>query len=130
MDSQTVKQMLDFIELSPSRYHVVAGMKKELREAGYSELFESDRWKLCAGGKYFVVRNDSAILAFQIPKTDFRGFMIMASHSDSPAFKIKENPEILVEAAYTKLNVEKYGGALLAQWLDRPLSVAGRIFVK
>ncbi|MEE1196420.1 MAG: M18 family aminopeptidase, partial [Lachnospiraceae bacterium] len=81
-------------------------------------------------GKYYVTRNDSSIIAFKIPCKDFHGFQIMASHSDAPAFKVKENPEIAAEQRYTKLNVEKYGGMLCAPWFDRPLSVAGRIMVK
>ena len=81
------------------------------------------------GGKYFVTRNDSSIIAFRVPSFNFIGFMISAAHSDSPAFKVKENPEI-VENGYVKLNVEGYGGMLMAPWLDRPLSVAGRIIVK
>lgn len=65
------------------------------------------------------------MIAFSIPKKECRKFHIIASHSDSPAFKIKENPEMRVENAYTKLNVEGYGGMLMAPWFDRPLSVAG-----
>ena len=76
-----------------------------------------------------MVRNDSSIIAFRVPRFNFTGFMISAAHSDSPAFKVKENPEI-VENGYVKLNVEGYGGMLMAPWLDRPLSVAGRVIVK
>ncbi len=93
----------------------------------------SGRGRVEAGkeeGKYYVIRNGSALIAFRIPKRDFLGFQIMASHSDSPSFKIKENPEMDVEGHYVKLNVEKYGGMLCAPWFDRPLSVAGRVIVK
>ena len=83
-----------------------------------------------AGGAYYVTRNDSALIAFRIPGKDFTGFQIMASHCDSPVFKIKTNAEIAVEKKYLKLNVEKYGGALCAPWLDRPLSVAGRVIAE
>lgn len=83
-----------------------------------------------AGGNYFVTRNHSAVIAFSIPKKPAWKFHIMASHSDSPALKIKENPEMEVEKAYIKLNVERYGGMLLAPWFDRPLSVAGRLIVR
>ena len=127
---ETVKQLFDFITSSPSPFHAVWNMKQRLGLEGYQQLLESQNWELKAGGKYYVIRNGSSILAFRIPKTEFRGFQIMASHSDSPSFKIKENPEMEVEGHYVKLNVEKYGGMLCAPWLDRPLSVAGRLVVR
>ena len=77
-----------------------------------------------------MTRNDSAIIAFRIPEGEYKGFQIMASHCDSPVFKIKTNAEIVVDNSYVKLNVEKYGGMLCAPWLDRPLSVAGRVIVQ
>ena len=83
------------------------------------------------GGKYYVTRNDSSLIAFIMPKEqDFENFQIAAAHSDSPAFKIKENPEMTEDNHYVSLNVEKYGGMLMAPWFDRPLSVAGRVIVK
>ena len=123
------QELLEFLRNSPSVYHVVAGQKQRLLEAGYRQLLEGEAWDLRPGGRYFLTRNGSAILAFRVPEGEFRGFMIMASHSDFPALKIKEHPEIPVEGAYQKLNVELYGGALLAPWFDRPLSVAGRFFL-
>ena len=83
-----------------------------------------ERWELEKGGKYFVMRNHSAIIGFSIPVNDCRRYHIIASHSDSPSFKIKENPEMSVNGAYVKLNVERYGGMILSTWFDRPLSVA------
>ena len=77
--------------------------------------------EITKGGRYFVTRNDSSIVAFTIPETGFTGYRIMASHSDSPTFKIKENPEMEVDHKYVKLNVERYGGMLCAPWFDRPL---------
>lgn len=129
-DQEINKALLDFIEKSPSVFHGVDQMSKRLLQEGYVKLEEKDSWKLHLGGKYFVTRNDSAILAFRIPEKNLQGFHIMASHSDSPTFKIKENPEIGVEGHYLKLNVEKYGGMLMAPWFDRPLSVAGRIITE
>ncbi|WP_022773770.1 M18 family aminopeptidase [Butyrivibrio sp. AE2015] len=123
-------KMLDFIDASPTCFHVVDNLKKELVKNGYVELSEKEEWKLKAKGKYFVTRNDSSIISFRIPKKDFKGFYMVASHSDSPSFKIKENPEMEAAGAYVKLNVERYGGMLCAPWFDRPLSVAGRVFVK
>mgnify|MGYP002235119098 FL=1 len=98
-------------------------------EEGFTELKEEERWELEKGGKYFVMRNHSAIIGFSIPVNDCRRYHIIASHSDSPSFKIKENPEMSVNGAYVKLNVERYGGMILSTWFDRPLSVAGRMIV-
>ncbi|WP_314923577.1 M18 family aminopeptidase [Mogibacterium diversum] len=123
------KELISFLDKSPTAFHAVASIKKKLVANGYSELAESEKWELTEGGKYFVTRNDSSIIAFRVPSFNFAGFMISAAHSDSPAFKVKENPEI-VENGYVKLNVEGYGGMLMAPWLDRPLSVAGRVIVK
>lgn len=130
MERNYDKELLDFIQAAPSAYHVIEEQKKRLLAEGCEQLLESANWTIRAGGKYFVTRNGSAIIAFRVPEGTFRGFMIMASHSDSPMLKIKENPEITVERAYQKLNVEVYGGALLAPWFDRPLSVAGRVLVR
>ena len=94
-----------------------------------TRLFEGKPWSLEAGRGYYVTRNDSSLIAFRIPKADYTGFQMMASHSDSPVFKIKTNADIEVDKQYVKLNVEKYGGMLCAPWFDRPLSVAGRIIV-
>ena len=93
-------------------------------------LFRSPQNELEKGGKYFVMRNHSAIIGFSIPVNDCRRYHIIASHSDSPSFKIKENPEMSVNGAYVKLNVERYGGMILSTWFDRPLSVAGRMIVR
>ena len=124
------EQLLDFVAQSPSSFHAVANMKGWLRNAGFQELLESEKWEILPGEKYFVTRNDSSIIAFSVPKKDFTGFQIICSHSDSPCFKVKENAEIKVDDSYTKLNVEPYGGMLCAPWFDRPLSVAGRVVVR
>ena len=127
---ETTEKLLDFIEKSPTAFQAVDEMQKRLTENGFEVLSEKEYWKLVPGGKYLVTRNNSALIAFCIPEKESRVFHIMASHSDSPSFKIKENPEIRVENAYTKLNVEGYGGMLMATWFDRPLSVAGRVVVR
>ncbi|MCR5671099.1 MAG: M18 family aminopeptidase [Butyrivibrio sp.] len=127
--SGITERMLTFIDESPTCFHVVENIKKRLLADGFKELSEKDEWKLKKGA-YFVTRNDSSIIAFKIPGKDFKGFNMMASHSDSPTFKIKENPEMEAGGAYVKLNVEKYGGMLCAEWFDRPLSVAGRLIVR
>lgn len=119
-----------FIEKSPTPFHVIDNIKRELEEQGYKQLLEREEWKLEHGGKYYVIRNGSAMVAFRVPKGTFGGFQIVASHSDAPCLKLKENPELWSEQAYVRLNVEKYGGMICSTWFDRPLSVAGRLLVK
>ena len=118
------KRLLTFLENSPTSFHAVENMAARLRGEGFEELKEADCWSIEAGGRYFVTRNMSSLIAFRVPGKDFTGFQIISSHSDSPTFKIKENPEMKVEGHYVKLNVEKYGGMLCATWFDRPLSIA------
>lgn len=125
------KEMLEFIEKSPTAFQTVANLKEVFARLGFWELKETEKWDLEPGQGYYVTRNDSSLIAFRTPNTDMpKGFHISAAHADSPAFKIKESPEMAVEAVYLKLNTEKYGGMILSTWLDRPLSVAGRVIVK
>lgn len=128
--TETSREMIGFIEDSPSCFHAVDNLKKMLIEQGFEQLNEQDDYKIKKGGRYYVTRNDSSILAFVVPEGEIKGFHMSAAHSDSPCFKIKENPEMIVEDHYIKLNVEKYGGMIDSTWLDRPLSVAGRVVVK
>ena len=125
-----MKDLLTFIAESPSRFHAVDNLGRELEEAGYTRLSEARTWALETGGKYYVTRNGSALIAFRIPKADFTGFMISASHSDAPTFHIKENAQMKGPESYVRINTEGYGGMLCAPWLDRPLTVAGRVLVK
>ena len=127
---QTNKELFSFLDHSPNAFFAVANMCDLLKKAGMNRLYEGKPWSLEAGKGYYVTRNDSALIAFRIPKADYIGFQMMASHCDSPVFKIKENAEITIENQYVKLNVEKYGGAMCAPWLDRPLSAAGRAVVR
>lgn len=137
------KEMLEFIEKSPTCFHAIANLKELLTEQGFCELKENENWEVKAGAGYFVTRNDSSLIAFKVPMGSeasvtgagntnggLRGFHMIASHSDSPTFKVKESPEMTVENIYVKLNTEKYGGMILSTWLDRALSVAGRVVVK
>ena len=119
----------EFILSSPTPFHAVDTAKKMLEEQGFTELKESENVNVVPEGKYFVTRNLSSIIAFKIPKGEFSGFMISAAHSDSPAFKIKENSE-MSDGNYVSISSERYGGMLCSTWLDRPLSVAGRVIVK
>lgn len=126
-EENIIDGLFEFIEKSPCSYHAAENVMRRLTEEGYSELKEKDEWKLVRGGKYYVNRNGSSVLALHIPEKEIKGFHIIASHSDSPCFKIKELPEMAVEEQYVKLNVETYGSMIMSTWLDRPLSVAGRI---
>lgn len=127
---EAAQKLFDYIDASPTCYHAVKNVEDRLLQAGFEKLFEKETYHMEAGKSYFVVRNDSSVIAFSIPEKEAKGFRIFASHSDSPCFKLKENPEVTLENAYVKFNVEKYGGMILSTWLDRPLSVAGRVVVK
>ncbi|MGN1151051.1 MAG: M18 family aminopeptidase [Lachnospiraceae bacterium] len=139
-----IDSLFQFIDNSPTCYQVIDQIGQRLMQVGYEKLSEKELWKIEAGGCYYVTRNDSSLIAFSIPKitgaeakssasmtlSQCRGFHIVAAHSDSPCFKLKENPELTMENHYLKWNVEKYGGMILSTWLDRPLSVAGRVVVQ
>jgi aspartyl aminopeptidase len=126
-----IQSLIDFLNKAPTAFHAVAEIQDRLRENGYQELSEGKRWEVTPGGKYYVTRNGSSVIALQIGKElDECGFRIAASHSDSPCFKIKENTELEVRGKYLQLNTEGYGGMLCSTWFDRPLSVAGRIVVR
>lgn len=134
--SKINEELFAFLAASPNGFYAVANIADALRKKGYKLLQEHQTWTLEAGEKYYVVRNDSAIIAFQLPKQetmlpqmDYHGFSVFACHCDSPAFKLKYNAELTVDSKYVKLNVEKYGGMIMYSWLDRPLSIAGRVMV-
>jgi len=123
-----IKAFMSFLDASHSAYHAAQNLTKLLGEAGYTQLSEGENWTLVPGGKYYLTRGGTAVIAFRIPGGVVKGFAISASHSDRPTFKIKENAELC--GTYTRLATEKYGGMLMATWLDRPLSVAGRVVVE
>ena len=127
MDTK-IEAFKNFLDGAHSAYHAAALLVKELENAGYTRLRENESWCLTPGGKYFLTRGDSALIAFRIPRGKPTGFLMSASHTDRPTFKVKENGELT--GKYTRLATEKYGGMLIAPWLDRPLSVAGRVFVE
>ena len=129
-EGRTAAALLEFISKSPSCYHVAANMSDILEKAGFSRLFEEDTWSLAPGGKYYVTRGGSSLIAVALPRERVSGFQIAASHSDSPALKVKEKGEISVDGRYVKLSVERYGGMIMSSWLDRPLSLAGRIWLE
>ena len=125
---ETIQNLCEFLDSAHSVYHGIASLCRMLEQAGYTRLTEAGEWELAAGGKYYLTRGGSAVAAFRIPEGAPKGFLISASHADRPCFKIKENAELT--GTYTRLAVERYGGMLMAPWLDRPLSVAGRVTVE
>ncbi len=125
-----INQFLSYIQRSPSAFHAVEELKKQLSANGYTELNEMQAWAIEQGGKYFVTRNRSAVIAFQTPPKGAHHFQIVASHSDSPMFKLKANAEDVVCGQYVRLNTERYGGMIMSSWFDRPLGVAGRVLVQ
>lgn len=131
MEKKINQQLLAFLKKSPTPFHAIQEMEVQLDAAGYQKLGEGNRWDLQKGGKYYTVRNGSSMLAFQIggALTNYH-YQITATHSDSPMFKVKECAEVVGKGGYLQLNTEGYGGMLAAPWFDRPLSLAGRVFVK
>jgi aspartyl aminopeptidase len=124
--------LLDFIHESPTAYHAVQSLETLLKAQGFAELKFEEKWDIRAQGQYYVTKNGTALIAFIAGEDDVEksGFHIIGSHTDSPSFRLKPAPEIRAEGAYVKLNVETYGGPILNTWLDRPLSVAGRLILK
>lgn len=123
-----IEELCSFLNSAKSVYHSTQSIKNRLEEEGYQYLSESAVWKLEPGGKYYLTRGGAALLAFRVPRQEPAGFMISAGHSDRPTFKMKENP--VLTGKYARLAVEPYGGMLMAPWLDRPLSLAGRVLVE
>ncbi|WXR61296.1 M18 family aminopeptidase [Peptostreptococcaceae bacterium AGR-M142] len=131
MHKDFAKEFIEFVDLSPSPFHVVNTCKKLLKKEGYEELNLKDKWNLKEEKGYFVTKNNSSLIAFYINSNDIKkGFKIIGSHTDFPSIKIKPKPEIIGEKTYLKFNTEIYGGPILNTWLDRPLSIAGRVFTK
>ena len=125
-----MEKLIDFLNNSISPYHAVINIEKILVEAGFSKLKESESWNLVKGGSYYVIKDQTSIIAFKISENiDSARFNIVATHTDSPCFKIKPNGLISNEN-YSMLNTEVYGGLIQSSWLDRPLGIAGRVVVK
>ena len=127
MDTR-INDLMAFLDASVSCYHAIANLADMMEAEGYQKLYEHEDWLLVPGGKYYMVRGGSTLIAFRIPLGQPSGFILSASHSDRPGFKLKENLELCT--AYTRMATETYGGLLMGTWLDRPLSVAGRVMVE
>lgn len=128
--TETNRKLLRFIDACPTAWHACANLVSRLEAEGYAELRETESWEIRPGGKYYVCRNGSSLIAFRVPAGEFHGFLMMAAHSDSPSFKLRGKPDAPSAGLYTRLSVESYGSMLCASWLDRPLSVAGRVTVR
>ena len=126
----TVQKLFRFLDESPTCYHAAANAKAALTAAGAVELRESEQWKLEKGTLYVVERGDSALVAFRVSEGPFHGFLMAAAHSDSPTFKVRETAEAASAGNTLRLSVEPYGGGVWRGWLDRPLSVAGRVVIR
>ncbi len=126
------RELLEFLNGCPSSFHAVENIEKNLKEKGFEKLDLRKKWKIKKEGKYFVTRNESALIAFVVGNGEIEeeGFRLIGAHTDSPTFKIKPNPEMVVENNYLKLNTEVYGGPILNTWFDRPLSLAGKVVLK
>ena len=132
MEKELALDLIDFLYTSPTAYHSVKTVKERLDSNGFSEVKESDKWNLQKDGKYYVIKNDSALIAFTVGNGELEedGFKLIGAHTDSPGFRIKANPEMVAEGKYLKLNTEVYGGPLLYTWFDRPLGIAGKVSLK
>ncbi|MGG7058231.1 M18 family aminopeptidase [Clostridium tertium] len=132
MEKKLALDLIDFLYKSPTAYHSVKTIKERLDLNGFNEIKESDKWNLQKDGKYYVIKNDSALIAFTIGNGDIEedGFKLIGAHTDSPGFRIKANPEMVSEGKYLKLNTEVYGGPILYTWFDRPLGIAGKVTLK
>lgn len=123
------KDLIKFIDNSPLNYFAVENAKNILIENGFKELKENEKWVLERGGKYFAIRNGTALVGFTVGDDLTKGFDIIGSHTDSPTFKVKSNAEIS-DSGYLKINIEPYGGMIYSTWTDRTLSLAGKVSYK
>lgn len=125
------REIIEFIDDSPSPYHAVQNSSSILEENGFTKLEPTDKWELKLGGRYYIKKTNSTVIAFTIPNTLNlkKGIKIFAAHTDSPSIRIKPNPEMLTNNML-RLNTEVYGGPILSTWFDRPLAIAGRLITR
>ncbi len=125
-----IHSVLTSIQCSPTPFHTIETAAAHLNNSDFRFLPESSRWNLEAGMQAYTIRNGSSLIAFRLPKKQPRRCLISAAHSDSPAFRLKDHAVLVSPQPYLRLNTEKYGGMIFSTWLDRPLSIAGRVFVE
>ncbi|GAB2783403.1 M18 family aminopeptidase [Halomonas shantousis] len=124
-----LERLLSFLQLSPTPWHAVANMASRLEQAGYRRLDETQAWQLSPGDRFYVTRNDSSLIAMQIPAAGLSSLRMIGAHTDSPGLRLKPNPAV-TGRGWLQLGVEVYGGVLLAPWFDRDLGLAGRVHVR
>ena len=127
--TETAEDLILFLNSSPTPFHAVSECSRRLMNAGFMQLKEEDYWEIETGDRFFVTRQDSSIVAFQVGSSgpEDNGFRIIGAHTDSPNLRIRPDAE-LKNDGYSQLAIEPYGGVLLHTWLDRDLSLAGRVF--
>lgn len=130
MEKTLNQRLLDYIAAAPTAFHAVAETAAKLAQAGFLPVNPAAEWNFVPGGKYYLTANDSTLIAFRVPKSNPTGFVITATHSDAPAFKVKAGAERMAAGHYVQLNTERYGGVLVSTWFDRPLGLAGRVLVE
>lgn len=130
--NRNARSLMEFLDKSPVNFYAVRTVAERLDSEGFTRLDSRDAWQLKPGGKYYMVKNGTAIFGFTVASEPIAsaGFRIIAAHSDSPCFRVKPNPEMLSDGGVVKLNVEVYGGPILYTWFDRPLSLAGRVVMR
>lgn len=131
-NNEIISSLAGYMSVATCNFTAVDVLISVLEQNGFSLLDEGEEWDLQPGGRYYVIKNDSAIFPFIVGTGDIaeNGFRIIAAHSDSPCFKLKPNCEMIGDGGLVSLNVEKYGGAIMSTWFDRPLSAAGRVMLR
>ncbi|QJQ96479.1 MULTISPECIES: M18 family aminopeptidase [Halomonadaceae] len=125
----TLERMLGFLQASPTPWHAVSNMARRLEQMGYRRLDESQPWQIAPGERFYVTRNDSSLVAMQVPRSPLTALRMIGAHTDSPGLRLKPNAA-QVNQGWLQLGIEVYGGALLAPWFDRDLGIAGRLHVR
>ena len=128
-NADRLTRLCDFLRQSPTPWHAAGNMAARLEQAGFQRLEEKANWQLTPGKRYYVTRNDSAIIAFQLPESEVTALRMIGAHTDSPGLHLKPNAT-QYSAGWLQLGVQVYGGVLLAPWFDRDLGLAGRVHVR
>ncbi len=128
-NAERLTRLCDFLQQSPTPWHATQNMAQRLEQAGFTRLEETANWQLAPGKRYYVTRNDSSLIAFQLPAGKLSSLRMLGAHTDSPGLRLKPNAT-QYSAGWMQLGVQVYGGVLLAPWFDRELGLAGRVHVR
>lgn len=128
-NAERLTRLCDFLQQSPTPWHATQNMAQRLEQAGFTRLEETANWQLAPGKRYYVTRNDSSLIAFQLPAGKLSSLRMLGAHTDSPGLHLKPNATHY-SAGWLQLGVQVYGGVLLAPWFDRELGLAGRVHVR